>query len=125
MGLVKFMFPNRHNIYLHDTPQKSLFAREVRAFSHGCVRLGDPFDFAYAILAKQEGNPKDFFQKVLSTRKETRVDLISPVPVHIVYRTAFINDKGQAQYRRDIYGRNDRIWKALVDEGVVLSSLQG
>lgn len=125
LGLVKFMFPNRHNIYLHDTPQKSLFAREVRAFSHGCVRLGDPFDFAYAILAKQEGNPKDFFQKLLSTRKETRVDLISPVPVHIVYRTAFINDKGQAQYRRDIYGRNDRIWKALVEEGVVLSSLQG
>lgn len=60
LGLVKFMFPNRYNIYLHDTPAKNLFGREVRAYSHGCVRLADPFDFAYTLLAKQTSDPKGF-----------------------------------------------------------------
>ena len=82
------MFPNRHNIYLHDTPHKSLFARERRAFSHGCIRLQDPFDFAYALLAKQEEDPKAFFQRVLATGREATVPLEQNVPVHLIYRTA-------------------------------------
>jgi len=125
LGLVKFMFPNRHNIYLHDTPAKNLFGREVRAYSHGCVRLADPFDFAYALLAKQESDPKGYFQSVLGTGRETRVDLKSPVPVHIIYRTAFTTAKGHTQYRRDIYGRDGRIWNALANAGVALRAVQG
>ena len=125
LGLVKFMFPNVHNIYLHDTPAKNLFGREVRAYSHGCVRLADPFDFAYALLAKQESNPQQYFQSVLATGRETRVDLKSPVPVHIIYRTAFTTAKGHTQYRRDIYGRDAKIWRALSNAGVALRAVQG
>ncbi|MEM7719590.1 MAG: L,D-transpeptidase family protein [Pseudomonadota bacterium] len=125
LGLVKFMFPNRHNIYLHDTPQKALFGRDVRAFSHGCIRLNDPFDFAYALLAVQEEDPKGFFQRVLSTGRETQVDLDAHVPVHLVYRTAFTQAKGRTQFRVDIYGRDAKIWNALEAAGVSLSPLQG
>ena len=125
LGLVKFMFPNRHNIYLHDTPAKALFGRETRAFSHGCIRLNDPFDFAYALLAKQTADPVGFFQARLKTGDESRVNLQTPVPVHIVYRTAFTRAAGRTQFRRDVYGRDARIWSALQREGVVLRAVQG
>nr|WP_237212521.1 L,D-transpeptidase family protein [Ruegeria lacuscaerulensis] len=125
LGLVKFMFPNKYNIYLHDTPQKSLFAREVRAFSHGCIRLAQPFDFAYALLARQEEDPKAFFHRVLATGKETNVQLEQHVPVHLIYRTAYIGPKGQVQYRRDVYGRDQKIWEALQKAGVALPDVQG
>lgn len=125
LGLVKFMFPNKHNIYLHDTPHKDLFGREVRAYSHGCIRLAQPFDFAYALLAVQENDPKAFFQSVLANGKETKVDLERPVPVHILYRTAFANGKGRMEYRRDIYGRDAKIWDALSQAGVALQAVQG
>ncbi len=125
LGLVKFMFPNKYNIYLHDTPAKKLFGREVRAFSHGCVRLNDPFDFAYALLAKQTSDPVGFFQSRLKTNKEARVNLKSPVPVHIVYRTAFVSPGGRLNFRRDVYGRDGKIWKALQREGVALRAVQG
>lgn len=125
LGLVKFMFPNKYNIYLHDTPSKSLFAREVRAFSHGCIRLSDPFDFAYALLAKQSSNPKATFHKALDTRRETRVDLEQHVPVHIVYRTAVAPAKGRVNYRRDIYGRDAKVWAALQNAGVALRATDG
>ncbi|WP_375227724.1 L,D-transpeptidase family protein [Roseobacter sp. S98] len=125
LGLVKFMFPNKHNIYLHDTPAKNLFGREVRAYSHGCIRLADPFDFAYALLAKQTSDPKGFFQAKLATGKETTVPLKKPVPVHIIYRTAFADEKGKVRFRRDIYGRDGRIWKALAGAGVAMRAVQG
>jgi murein L,D-transpeptidase YcbB/YkuD len=125
LGLVKFIFPNPHNIYLHDTPAKNLFGRESRAFSHGCVRLADPFDFAYALLAKEVSNPQEFFQAKLATGKEQRVNLKKPVPVHIIYRTAYTNAKGQTQYRRDVYGRDGRVWDALAKAGVALRAVQG
>jgi len=125
LGLVKFMFPNKYNIYLHDTPQKHLFAREVRAYSHGCVRLAQPFEFAYALLAKQNDDPKGYFHQVLDSGKETKVVLEQPVPVHIIYRTAVISPRGQAEYRRDIYGRDAKIWSALSNAGVALSAVRG
>ncbi|MEL6683392.1 MAG: L,D-transpeptidase family protein [Pseudomonadota bacterium] len=125
LGLVKFMFPNRHNIYLHDTPAKSLFGRETRAYSHGCIRLADPFDFAYALLAPQTADPEEFFQSQLRTGRERRVDLVEPVPVHLVYRTAFTHAEGPMQYRRDVYGRDARIWNALAREGVAVRAVGG
>lgn len=125
LGLVKFIFPNKYNIYLHDTPSKALFGREVRAFSHGCIRLADPFDFAYALLAKQTSDPQGFFQSRLSTGVEARVDLDTPVPVHIVYRTAFTNVTGSLQFRRDVYGRDAKIWNALARQGVAVRAVQG
>lgn len=125
LGLVKFMFPNQYNIYLHDTPSKSLFNREVRTFSHGCVRVHKPFDFAYAILGAQEENPKEFFHTTLDTRKETKVELEKKLPVHLVYRTAFTDTQGNMNYRPDMYQRDVKIWKALQNRGVNLRSLDG
>jgi murein L,D-transpeptidase YcbB/YkuD len=125
LGLVKFMFPNKHNIYLHDTPSKSLFAREVRAFSHGCIRLSDPFDFAYALLAVQSDDPVGEFQRLLKSGRESNLALVNPVPVHLVYFTAYPSAKGQMEYRRDVYGRDAAIFRALTQAGVVLDAQQG
>ena len=125
LGWVKFMFPNKYNIYLHDTPSKSLFGREVRAFSHGCIRLGDPFDFAYALLAAQTDDPVGLFQSHLNSKQETNVRLEVPLPVHLVYFTAYPSEKGRIEYRRDVYGRDAAIFRALQEAGVVLGPHQG
>ena len=125
LGLVKFMFPNRYNIYLHDTPAKNLFSRESRAFSHGCIRLADPFDFAYALLARQSDDPEGLFQRTLATGQETKIELEQKVPVHLIYRTAFTDTRGQLNFRRDVYGRDARIWEALSRAGVELTPIQG
>lgn len=125
LGSVKFMFPNAYNIYLHDTPSQNLFAREVRAFSHGCIRLDDPHDFAYALLARQTSDPVGYFQSILRTGQETQVNLEVPVPVHLDYRTAFTNVDGSLQYRRDVYGRDAKIWDALERIGVAAADIQG
>lgn len=125
LGTVKFMFPNKYNIYLHDTPAKSLFSQSKRAFSHGCIRLQDPHEFAYALLAPQHDNPERFFQSILQTGQNTTVKLEQNVPVHLDYRTAFTQAKGNVQYRDDVYDRDSRIWRALADAGVALRIGQG
>ncbi|PJF10768.1 murein L,D-transpeptidase [Pseudorhodobacter sp. MZDSW-24AT] len=125
LGLVKFMFPNVHNIYLHDTPAKNLFSHDVRAYSHGCIRLAEPFDFAYALLALQSDDPKGEFERHLKTGNETTVRLEQKVPVHLVYFTAWPGAKGQMTYRADVYGRDAKLFQALEEAGVVLPSLQG
>ncbi len=125
LGLVKFMFPNPYAIYLHDTPSKSLFQRDRRDFSHGCIRLAEPFDFAYHLLARQVDNPKEYFHRILDTGQNTRVDLEQPIPVHLVYRTAFTSPKGRLNFRHDVYGRDGRIFDALMRAGVVLNDLRG
>ncbi|WP_113912805.1 L,D-transpeptidase family protein [Roseovarius dicentrarchi] len=125
LGLVKFMFPNKYNIYLHDTPSKSLFDRNVRAFSHGCIRLQKPFDFAYEILSPQAADPKAYFHRILDTGQQTRVTLEQKVPVHIIYRTATVPAKGPVQYREDVYGRDAKVWEALQKAGVSLPAQQG
>ncbi len=125
LGLVKFMFPNKFNIYLHDTPEKNLFSREVRAYSHGCIRLANPFGFAYAILARQVADPETYFQSILKTGQETKVVLDQPIPVHLIYRTAFVTTTGDIEFRRDVYGRDARIWSALSRAGVALNAVRG
>jgi murein L,D-transpeptidase YcbB/YkuD len=120
LGLVKFMFPNKYNIYLHDTPSKSLFKRESRAFSHGCIRLGEPFNFAYTLLARQSDNPQATFKAALDKRVENTLNLAQPVPVHLVYFTAIPTATGEMTYRRDVYGRDAEIFAALTKAGVAL-----
>ncbi|RMD94486.1 MAG: murein L,D-transpeptidase [Alphaproteobacteria bacterium] len=120
LGRVKFMFPNPHNIYLHDTPAKSLFERDRRDFSHGCIRLHKPFEFAYAILARQVADPVSFFQERLESGRLQRVDLEQHIPVHIVYRTAYTSAKGKVIFRDDVYGRDAKIFAALRQAGVRL-----
>ena len=125
LGKVKFMFPNKYNIYLHDTPAKNLFSHEVRAYSHGCIRLAEPFDFAYALLARQSDDPKGIFAGYLNSGRESTVKLDANVPVHLVYFTAFPGAKGQMTYRRDVYGRDGMIAGALEAAGVVMGQVQG
>ncbi|NEX44919.1 L,D-transpeptidase family protein [Pseudotabrizicola algicola] len=125
LGKVKFMFPNVHNIYLHDTPAKNLFSHDVRAYSHGCIRLADPFDFAYALLALQSEDPQAEFTRHLNTGNETTVKLEQKVPVHLVYFTAWPGEKGQMTYRADVYGRDAKLFQALEAAGVVLPAVQG
>jgi murein L,D-transpeptidase YcbB/YkuD len=124
LGLVKFMFPNPHNIYLHDTPSKSLFAKEIRAYSHGCIRVADPFDLAHALLSVQSKAAEAEFDAHLKTGDETTVKLLTVVPVHLVYFTAYPGTKGRISYRRDIYGRDSALFDALSAAGVELPGVQ-
>lgn len=124
LGKVKFMFPNPYNIYLHDTPTKSLFAKEVRAFSHGCIRVGAPFDFAYFLLSRQSDDPQGLFAKYLHGGKEAVLNFDTPIPVHLVYFTAWPDDQGRMTYRRDIYGRDAKLFAALKEAGVSLAGVE-
>lgn len=123
LGRVKFMFPNRHNIYLHDTPSRSLFDRESRAFSHGCVRVQRPLELAYHLLARQESSPQSYFDSILRSGQETQVDLTDQIPVHIVYWTSFVDQDGALNFRRDVYDRDARLWRAMEAAGVELRSV--
>ena len=118
LGRVKFMFPNQFNIYLHDTPSKSLFKKDARAFSHGCVRVQDPMELARVILAPQQAEPSSYIDGILKRRKERSVTLETPLPVHLTYRTAWVDSDGAYQFRSDIYGRDARILAALRAAGV-------
>ncbi len=125
LGRVKFMFPNAHAIYLHDTPSKSLFAKDARAFSHGCVRVQDPLRFAEMLLAPQMEDPTGRIARILDTGRETVVRLETPVPVHLDYRTAWTDEAGLWQFRDDVYGRDGRILSALLAAGVSLTPEAG
>ncbi|MCA8880700.1 MAG: L,D-transpeptidase family protein [Rhodobacteraceae bacterium] len=125
LGEVKFLFPNPHNIYLHDTPTKSLFARNPRMFSHGCIRVADPQALAYVLLSRQTSNPQGLYQSKVATGRETVITLQPPVPVHLVYFTAFQAESGAIQYRPDVYGRDAQVFQALARAGVSLRAAGG
>ena len=120
LGLVKFMFPNKFSIYMHDTPMKELFFKDERTFSHGCIRLQEPFEFAYSLLRNQVVDPVNKFQEILQKEEETYINLSRNIPVYITYRTAFFDDFGQVHYRADVYGRDALVYMALADAGVSL-----
>lgn len=125
LGVVKFMFPNPHAIYLHDTPQQELFTREQRDYSSGCIRLDDPHDMAYHLLSRQMDDPKSYFDDLVRSGRQTRVEFETPFPVHLVYYTAYSDAHGVMQYRRDIYGRDAVLFKALSDAGVAFPGAEG
>ena len=126
LGRVKFMFPNQWNIYLHDTPSRNLFSHEVRAYSHGCVRVHRPLELAYHLLEPQEGaGAQGYFDRILASGQETQVNLEQEIPVHIVYWTAWVDEDGTPQYRRDVYGRNGRLWDAMRAAGVEVRAISG
>ena len=120
LGMVKFMFPNKFSIYMHDTPMKELFFKDERTFSHGCIRLQEPFEFAYSLLRNQVVDPVNKFQEILKKEEETYINLSRNIPVYITYRTAFFDDFGQVHYRADVYGRDALVYMALADAGVSL-----
>ena len=113
LGQVKIMFPNRHNVYLHDTPSRDLFARRQRAFSSGCIRTQDPLALSAWLL---EGTPnwdRARIDEVVASGRETRVDLAARVPVHILYETVIAEPDGAVRYLDDIYGRDSALIAAL------------
>ncbi len=118
LGQVKFMFPNPWNIYLHDTPTKHLFNQSSRAYSHGCIRIGRPVDLAHELLRPQVADPDAVFSKALASGRETYLNLRPPVPVHLVYFTAFPDEAGQIRRFPDIYGRDALVHAALVKAGL-------
>jgi murein L,D-transpeptidase YcbB/YkuD len=104
LGQVKFVFPNEHGIYLHDTPAKGLFEYPKRTFSHGCIRLAQPEKLAEYLLRKVPGWTTEKIKKAMNSGKEQWVNLPSPVSVSLSYYTAWVDDEGLLQLRQDIYG---------------------
>ncbi|MFZ9053448.1 MAG: L,D-transpeptidase family protein [Woeseiaceae bacterium] len=118
LGRVKFMFPNEHAVYLHDTPSKSLFGRAERAFSHGCIRVENPFKFA-EILLGADGWTQDRFQEVLDSGEIKTVFLSKPMPVMLLYWTAQVDPGGDVHFYQDVYDRDQRIEDGLNSEFVM------
>jgi murein L,D-transpeptidase YcbB/YkuD len=112
LGNIKFMFPNSHDVYLHDTPSKSLFQRDYRAFSHGCIRVMNPMEFADALLAEEPDLTVAKIKKLIGGR-ETRLDMSRHVPVYLTYFTAWVDEDGKLQLRSDLYGHDAKVRKAL------------
>lgn len=112
LGRIKFMFPNKFNVYMHDTPSKQNFSRASRFFSHGCLRLKDPLKMAEVLLADQ-GWTRGKIDAVVSSGKRTVVKLDQKIPVHIAYLTAWVNKDGSVHFRRDVYGRDPILAEAL------------
>ncbi|AUI68114.1 L,D-transpeptidase family protein [Beggiatoa leptomitoformis] len=112
LGKIKFMFPNRFSIYLHDTPKRSLFSRPDRALSSGCIRVEQPLSLAEYVLGNTTWN-KESIQKAIQTGKHRIVNLDKPLPVYLMYWTAWIDDEGAMQFREDIYQHDTRVQQAL------------
>jgi len=119
LGQAKFMFPNRFNVYLHDTPTDRLFNASARAFSHGCIRLEKPIDLANAVLADNPKWTPDAVQDALLTGESTTVSLRERLPVHIYYLTAWVDESGTVQFRRDVYGYDAKVAAALARESLL------
>lgn len=113
LGLVKFMFPNKHSVYLHDTPSKSLFEREDRALSHGCIRLQHPEKLAKLLLNDMPGWTDEKIQEAMHQTKEQIVNLNREIPVVLIYLTFWADSNGQGHFRPDIYGRDGEVLTAL------------
>jgi murein L,D-transpeptidase YcbB/YkuD len=112
LGLVKFMFPNRYLVYLHDTPSRELFDETARAFSSGCIRIERPFELAELLLADAGWN-SDSIARAVGTGRTRTVQLRRPTPVLLLYWTAWLDDDGRMNFRSDIYGRDGRLARML------------
>jgi len=114
LGQVKFLFPNSHNIYLHDTPSRSLFLEPARAFSHGCIRVAEPLRLAEFLLKDYPQWPSDKIINAMQGGKEIYVPLKKKTPVYIAYFTAFVDRQHQLNFRQDIYHLDDRLAAMLL-----------
>jgi L,D-transpeptidase YcbB len=111
LGTMKFIFPNDHNVYLHGTPNGWLFNKEGRGFSHGCVRLEDPRKLADYLLQPQPAWTAERISSTIAAGTETWIALPEPVPVYIVYFTAWVSPDGRVQFRDDVYGHDQALEK--------------
>jgi L,D-transpeptidase YcbB len=112
LGYIKFIFPNQHSVYLHDTPNRSLFQNDMRAFSHGCVRVYQPFVLAEKLLHASLGYSEAQLKGLIG-HGERMIKLKDKIPVHLTYFTMFVDENGEIQQRRDLYGHDARLRNAL------------
>jgi murein L,D-transpeptidase YcbB/YkuD len=119
LGNVKFLFPNKHDVYMHDTPQKLLFDRRVRAESHGCIRVQQPDELALTLLNHDEGWKSAEVAGTIAKGYDQHVALKQRIPVHITYFTLWVNDDGSVSSFSDVYGHDARMSEALLGDGVV------
>jgi murein L,D-transpeptidase YcbB/YkuD len=113
LGKVKFLFPNSFNIYFHDTPAKSLFEKDKRAYSHGCIRLKEPEKMADYVLRDQPEWTPEKIEDAMNAGKERFVKVKDPIPVLITYYTAWVDENGQLNFREDIYGHDSDLAKKM------------
>jgi murein L,D-transpeptidase YcbB/YkuD len=110
LGRVKFIFPNRYNIYFHDTPAKTLFNKQNRAFSHGCIRIQKPFEMADYLLKDDEEWTDEKIKSAMNRSNEKWVKLDKAIPVYIIYLTSWVDKDGLVHFRDDIYGHDKRMY---------------
>ena len=120
LGIVKFRFPNKHDVYMHDTPERHLFGGSVRAFSHGCMRVQNPVRLAEVLLAHDKGWSAEEVQGYV--RRGGEIKLTTPIPVHVTYFTAVVDDAGKTHFRPDLYGLDSRVASKLEGQFVQLVS---
>lgn len=116
LGRIKFMFPNHHNIYIHDTPSRSSFSRNDRNQSSGCIRINKPFELAQLVLENNPGWTQERLQEILDDGEPKTVLLLKPIPVHVIYITAWADEKGITSFGRDVYKRDAALIKALREQ---------
>ena len=107
LGKVKFLFPNPYSVYMHDSPEKALFSRDIRAFSHGCIRLHRPIDMLGTFAQIVPGIDFKKSKKILKENAKTPLHLSQTVPIDIIYLTAWVDEDGRVQFREDIYGYDE------------------
>jgi murein L,D-transpeptidase YcbB/YkuD len=128
LGQIKFMFPNEYDVYLHDTPADHLFSRTERDFSHGCIRLERPVQLAEYLLKQDPDWSGTRLREAIVSGEPKTVKLPEPIPVHILYFTAWVEDDGTVQFRKDVYGHDAKLAAALQREPAVpldLPALRG
>ncbi len=113
LGSMKFMFPNKYNVYIHDTPAHDLFEKTQRAFSSGCIRIHEPMKLALYLLRSDPEWSEEAIRVVVAGGEQTIVSLPEPLPVHILYWTAVVQEDGKVVFRSDIYGRDEELARAL------------
>lgn len=113
LGQIKFMFPNPYHVYLHDTPQKSLFSRTDRNLSHGCIRIEKPLDLAEYVLHLSPAWTPRKIRTAINKGATKSVGLPEPIPVYLVYFTAWVEEDSSIEFRNDIYGRDEALYQAL------------
>ncbi len=122
LGVVKFRFPNKHDVYMHDTPDRHLFNTSPRTFSHGCMRTENPIHLAEVILAHDKGFSAGQVREMVQAGVTNEIKLSTSIPVHVAYFTAEVDDQGQVHYFPDVYGVDSRVASALSGQQIHFAS---
>jgi murein L,D-transpeptidase YcbB/YkuD len=111
--MIKFVFPNNYDVYLHGTPERALFSRASRAFSHGCIRVEDPATLAAWVLKDDPSWTSERIRSAMNSNESLRVNLPTPIAVLVLYGTAIVEENGDVHFLQDIYGQDAKLARAL------------